>query len=205
MNYHQQRDTLYKELARRSQGKFPKNSRTCPWTGRFTWSTETKSLSWNLGKWLLQLSHSKIHGLIMIYWFIIIILRFDEANVLVSVKFGLEYFLTLEISIRGPTTTVPTETTMARKNVITTSTTDAPDNNQETTVWCKVEKFDSFFMLDNKDVMYTVLNPFINNYHVRVFGWKFKCILLSWFFLSEVKVPIIRIWAETNRLRYLVI
>ena len=29
--------------------------------------------------------------------------------------------------------------------------------------------------------------------------------LMSWFFLSEVKVPIIRIWAETNRLRYLVI
>ena len=51
----------------------------------------------------------------MIHLFIIL-LRFDEANVLVSVKFGLEYFLTLEISIRGPTTTTtPTEKTMARK------------------------------------------------------------------------------------------
>ena len=27
---------------------------------------------------------------------------------------------------------------------------------------------------------------------------------VSWFFLSEVKVPIILIWAETNRLRFLV-
>ena len=58
----------------------------------------------------------------------------DEENVLVSVKFGLEYFLTLEISIRGPTTTAPTETTVARRNVITTSTA-AQNNNPETPVF----------------------------------------------------------------------
>jgi len=54
--------------------------------------------------------------------------QFDDENVLVSVKFGMEDFLTIEIDISPPTTTQPSATTPANQNRITTTT-----NNLEVT------------------------------------------------------------------------
>merc|ERR1711892_197191 len=56
--------------------------------------------------------------------------QFNEDRVLVSVKFGLEYFLTIEINISTTTTLQPPATTAARKLATQTTTTTA---NQTTT------------------------------------------------------------------------